>query len=40
LHREVVLNVPVKVSAEGATAEPQVEATEEVTETAEETEKA
>jgi large subunit ribosomal protein L9 len=40
LHREVILNVPVKVSAEGAVAEPQVEAKEEVTETVEETDEA
>jgi large subunit ribosomal protein L9 len=37
LHREVTLNVPVKVVAEGGTTEAQVEETQEVTETATET---
>jgi large subunit ribosomal protein L9 len=40
LHREVILNVPVTVSAEGGVAELQVEAKEEVTETVEETDEA
>jgi large subunit ribosomal protein L9 len=40
LHREVILNVPVKVSAESGVAELQVEAKEEVTETVEETDEA
>ena len=37
LHREVTLNIPVKVVAEGGAAEPQAEAAEEVSETATET---
>jgi large subunit ribosomal protein L9 len=37
LHREVTLNVPVKVVAEGGTTEAQVEEQQEVTETATET---
>ncbi len=37
LHREVILNVPVTVTAEGAVKEAKVEAKEEVTETATET---